>query len=215
MEAFADLDKFLHWLTEYGSFALFLLLALGLIALPIPEETLMILAGILISQNKINFPETIAAAYLGSICGITGSYLIGRTAGLFFLEKYGKWVGIKNHHIEKVHNWFEQYGKWTLPIGYFIPGVRHLTGLCAGVTKLNLKDFALFAFLGAFFWVSTFISIGYFFGDHWVVIYNYVESRLDDFISAGIALGFIGIGAYIYFKVKKNSRRSGSTTSKK
>ena len=70
------------WLTKYGSFALFLMLSLGILALPIPEETLMVIAGVLMHKGQLNIPLTVLFSYAGTICGITMSYALGRTAEL-------------------------------------------------------------------------------------------------------------------------------------
>lgn len=162
MDFLFDNETLSLWLTHYGSIALFFLLVFGIIALPIPEETLMVLAGILIGKEKLSIPFTMLAGYAGSICGITISYWIGRTAGHYLVLKYGKWVGITEKRFQKAHEWFERFGKWTLLIGYFIPGLRHFTGLTSGITEMEFKHFALFAYTGAVIWVSIFLSIGYF-----------------------------------------------------
>lgn len=180
-------NSHLHtWLIHYGSFALFFLLTLGILALPVPEETLMVLAGVLMHQGQLCIPQTMFAAYLGSLCGISLSYWIGHTAGLYLIERYGKWVGIGPKEQERAHQWFERFGKWTLFFGYFIPGVRHFTGLTAGITSLTYLDFALFAYSGAIVWVSVFLSIGYFFGNYWTSLFEKIESNLENVIIAAI-----------------------------
>ena len=161
---------------EYGSMTLFVLLALGIVAFPVPEETLMVFAGILMGSGKLNIPYTILAALGGSLCGITTSYVIGRTAGSYFTHKYGKWMGLTEEKLQKAHYWFERYGKWSLFVGYFIPGVRHFTGLIAGTTALDVRQFMLFAYTGGIFWVSTFLSIGYFFGEYALTLYEKFEN---------------------------------------
>lgn len=166
MEFLSEGHALSTWLLEYGSFALFALLAAGIIAVPVPEESLMIVAGILMGQGNLSIGSTIISSLSGSICGITVSYLIGRTAGHYLILKYGKWVGFTEKKLKKAHEWFERFGTWALLFGYFIPGVRHLTGLCAGMTDLEPPRFALFAYVGALLWVSTFLSIGYFFGEY-------------------------------------------------
>src|SRR5437762_1411273 len=134
MENLLDYQTLSHWLLEYGSIALFFLLALGIIALPVPEETLMVIAGVLVFNGKLHAHSTFIAAYAGSISGITMSYVLGKTAGHYFLLKVFKWLGISSHHIDRAHEWFERYGTWALFIGYFIPGLRHFTGFTAGTT---------------------------------------------------------------------------------
>lgn len=160
------------WLLHYGPYAIFTFLVLGIVLLPIPEETLLVLSGVLMNHGKLHFLSTIVAAFIGSMCGITISYLIGRLASDFFINKVGRWVGITKKHIDKAYAWYGRYGKWTLMIGYFIPGVRHLSGFSAGMTKLEFQNFALFAYTGACVWVSLFLFIGYFFGNYWLSIYE-------------------------------------------
>lgn len=155
------------WLLHYGSFALFVLLALGIFALPIPDETLMLIAGTFIASGKLYAVPTFIAAMLGAISGISISYIIGRTAGTFLVHKYGHWLGLTEAKLRRVHNWFERIGRWALLIGYFIPGVRHLTGYAAGITEMAYKHFALFAYSGAIIWVSVFLSLGYYVGNKW------------------------------------------------
>jgi len=179
-------DTFAQWLLEYGSIALFFLLALGIVALPIPDETLMVISGVMIHQGHLYAIPTIIAAFLGSMCGITLSYVLGRTAGHFLFTRYGKWVGINEKNMKKAHDWFEYLGKWTLTFGYFIPGVRHVTGIFAGTTSLEYPTFALFAYTGAAIWATIFLSIGYFFGPYWTCILCFLDEHPYEFIVAGL-----------------------------
>lgn len=165
MDCLINNETLVHLLLEYGSIVLFILLMLGIIALPIPEETLLVFAGALMAKGLLHTPSTILAASTGSLCGITISYLLGLTGGHYLVHKYGKWVGITPMRLNQAKTWFERFGKWSLFIGYFIPGVRHFTGFTAGTTKLEYRHFSLFAYSGAIVWIATFLSIGYFFGD--------------------------------------------------
>lgn len=172
-------DMFNVWLLNYGGLALFILLALGIIALPVPEETLLVFSGYLISQGTFIFIPTFIAAYLGSVCGITVSYLIGSTGGFYIAKKYGSYVGISEKKLAMAHDWFERFGKWVLFIGYFVPGVRHFTGVFAGISTLEYQHFALFAYSGAFFWVLLFLCVGYFFGNYYQNILKIVENNVE------------------------------------
>jgi membrane protein DedA with SNARE-associated domain len=155
------LDNFSQIILQHGSIALFVLLAVGIVGLPIPDETLLVFVGFLLARDKLPLVSTLVCAYIGSMCGISLSYVIGRLAGSWLIKRYGRWIGITPQRIERAHAWFQRIGAWTLPIGYFIPGVRHLTGYVAGTLQLNLRKFSLFAYSGAVIWVSTFIIIGY------------------------------------------------------
>ena len=126
------LETALQLVSQYGDLALFFLLVFGIIGLPIPDETLLTFAGYLIFKGHLHFPTTLAAAFAGSVCGITGSYLIGRTGGLYVIHKYGRYVHITPERLDYVHAWFERVGRWGLFFGYFIPGIRHFTAIIAG-----------------------------------------------------------------------------------
>ena len=203
MDTLADNNALQFWLIHYGSFALFILLTVGILALPVPEETLMIIAGILMNHGKLQIPQTILAACMGSLCGITASYTLGRTAGHFLINRYGKWIGIGQEQIDKAHAWFERFGKWTLFIGYFIPGIRHFTGFSAGMTELHFRDFALFAYSGALIWVAIFLSIGYFFGHYWFSIFENFEIRIDDILTVVILVAIVYVIYFLKIRSKK------------
>lgn len=187
------------WLMQYAELVLFALLALGILALPVPEESLMVLTGVLISKESLDPVTTLLAAYGGSLCGISMSYLIGSTAGRFLLNKYShhRWVG---KHLQKAHRWFDRFGKWALLIGYFIPGVRHFTGLVSGTMNMPFRQFALFAYIGAFLWVSLFVSIGYFLNSYCLSLVE--ELDIDNWMTLGL-IPFLVAAYFCYNQYKK------------
>lgn len=192
------------WLTQYGSFALFVLLALGIFALPLPDETLLVFAGVLIAKHQLEAIPTIMCCIGGSLLGISLSYFIGKTAGIWLIRKYGHWVRLTEAHMERVHNWFERIGCWALLIGYFIPGVRHMTGYAAGITELDYRKFALFAYTGAIVWVGVFLSMGYFLGNKWVRIMDMVDEIGHTALFVILALA-IGAGLFTWWQIRRNN----------
>jgi membrane protein DedA with SNARE-associated domain len=160
-------DTMNHLVAQYGSFALFGLLAFGIIGLPVPDETLLLVTGFMAAKGELSLTAILIAAILGSCLGITVSYLIGRFLGGKPILFFGKYIGITESKLKKAHDWFEKLGKYLLFVGYFIPGLRHFTGLCAGTTKLDYKTFAFFAYAGATVWAIIFTLTGYFFFNQW------------------------------------------------
>jgi undecaprenyl-diphosphatase len=81
-------------------------------------------------------------------------------------------------------------------VGYFIPGVRHLTGYVAGASELSFSNFALFAYTGAFCWAATFITLGYFLGEQWNDVLRGVRETKHLMIGLAVAvvLGYFIIG---------------------
>lgn len=178
MDLLPDKETLQLLLLEWGGLALFALLALEIIALPIPGEPLMILAGVLLGTEDLSLAPTLIAAYLGALAGINVSYLIGRTAGTYLVAGYGTRIGLTEGMMQRVNSWFSRFGKWTLMIGYFVPGVRHFTGFTAGMTLLPYRTFAIFAYTGALVWVTSFLSLGYFFGEYWVSFFEIIWNKI-------------------------------------
>ncbi|MWV45549.1 DedA family protein [Paenibacillus sp. HJL G12] len=160
---------------DYGYIVLFLGLVLEFIALPFPGETTMAYAGYLSYAGKLHFGWLLALAFLGTTIGITITYFIGLKAGLPFIQRYGKWVLLSEHKLERAQKWFNKYGQSLVFLGYFIPGVRHFTGYFAGMINLSFRRFALYAYSGALLWVVLFLSIGKLFGPQWNLAFHVVE----------------------------------------
>jgi membrane protein DedA with SNARE-associated domain len=155
------------FLAHYGYFAIFALLMLGIVGPLIPDETILVLSGIAVHRGQLLLGSTIAVGVAGSLCGITVSYVLGRTGAIYALERFEplrRWV---SRHLPQVERWYRRYGKWTLSFGYFIAGVRHFTALAAGMSKLKVRTFMLYAYPGGLVWVVCFVAIGYYLGAEW------------------------------------------------
>ena len=157
----------IEWITQYGDAALFALLVLGIVGLPIPDETLLTFAGALVSRGHLRFVPTLGAAWLGSMIGITLSYAIGGSVGVALLVRYGHCVHLDGGRIVRVTLWCVRTGKWALTFGYFVPGIRHVTALVAGSSKVAFAEFAAFSYAGALIWTLSFLLLGYYVGDRW------------------------------------------------
>lgn len=163
---------------------------LGIVGPLIPDDTILVLSGIAAHEGRLEPGMTVGVAFAGSVCGITVSYLIGRTGAIFALRRIrilDKWIG---DHLPRVERWFEQYGKWTLFFGYFIAGVRHFTAVGAGVGKLRYRTFAAYAYPGGLIWVTSFVAIGYYLGAGWEAMAH----RLN-WSATGIAVAVVAIAA--------------------
>ena len=195
----------MNFLTElfnnYGYIVLFVALTLELIAFPTPGETLMTYCGFLVFQGRLSWEISIILATLGVICGITISYFIGNALGKPFFKKYGSYIHLGPEKLDKTSKWFEKYGNGLLVVAYFIPGIRHITGYFSGITKIPFKRFALNAYIGAFIWTATFISLGKVLGSNWENFHGSIKKYL---IIGGIILVIALICIYIFrnYKIK-------------
>ena len=182
-----------QWISQYGYGGLFSLLTFGIVGLPVPDEWLLTFSGYLVFNGTLRFVPTFAAAFFGSACGITLSYTLGRIFDTYVLVKYGSYLHLTPAMLARVHSWFERRGRWTLLVGYFIPGVRHLTGYVAGASELSFSKFALFAYSGAFCWAAVFITLGYYLGEEW----NRVLEKLDN--TKILMFGLVAAAAIVWF----------------
>ncbi len=181
-----------QWIADYGYFGISAPLALGIVGLPIPDETILAFAGYLIFKGELQAMPAGLAALAGSLCGITISYMLGRTTGYPLLHRYGKYVRITDKEITRVHDFYHRVGGLSLTFGYYLAGVRHLTAYVAGASKLEYPTFAAFAYTGAVIWCSTFLGLGYLLGDRWSEILV-LAHRFG--LRAAVALAVVAAGA--------------------
>jgi len=189
------MDAVLQWVAVYGYAAVFFLLMLGVVGLPVPDETLLVFCGYLVSKGTFRPAGAFAAALAGSWCGISLSYMIGRTVGLGMVHRFGKYIHVTDQRLETVHRWFGKSGHWALFGGYYIAGVRHLTAILAGASKLEFRTFVLFAWSGGMCWVASFLTLGYFLGEDWKRAADVVHR---DLVAVSVALIILGLAYYVW-----------------
>jgi membrane protein DedA with SNARE-associated domain len=161
------MELFFGWIQQHGYAALAMLLMMGIVGVPVPDETLLTFAGYLVFKHRLAFLPTALAAFAGSICGITLSYGLGRSVGRYLIGAMGPLLRLDFQKMDRVQAWYARRGKYALLFGYFVPGVRHLVAFAAGASRLPLGIFALFAYTGGLLWCLSFITLGYALGEEW------------------------------------------------
>jgi membrane protein DedA with SNARE-associated domain len=197
------MESMVGWVVQYGYVAIFMLLMLGIVGLPVPDEMLLTLAGYLVFKHRLALVPTIGTALLGSICGVSLSYGFGRTLGLYLVQKIGRFLYLNREKLASARLWYERRGKYTLLCGYFVPGFRHLTACIAGSSQLPLTVFALFAYTGGLLWFSSFVALGYFLGEEW----PRMSGRLHRSLAIGSGMAFISL-AVLFVLVQRRRRSS-------
>lgn len=189
---------FMVWMDQYGYLILFLALMLELIIFGIPTEILMAYAGFLVFQGKMDWTMAILIAGIGSSMGISISYFIGRKLGYSFFNKFGHRIMMGPERLDKFSGWYGKYGFALIVVAYFIPGVRHITGYFSGVTRISFPKFAAFAYLGAFTWVSVYVSLGVALGPQWQIVHHSTKYL----ILGSVLLALVAVVIFLYKLLK-------------
>lgn len=187
-----------------GYFGVTILMALESTMMPLPSELVMPFAGFLVYEAKMNIWGVIIASTAGSLIGSGISYFIGYKYGYAFTEKVGRYFFLNKEHLEKARHWFAKYGGITIFVSRFIPGVRHVISIPAGVGKMNFRNFIIFTALGAGSWNTILTVAGYLLKQKWEAIHKY--SSYVDMVLAALILMLIGY--WIYKLIKTNKARS-------
>ena len=168
---------------------------------PIPSELVMPFAGFLISRGDFSFLFVIIASSLGSIVGSLISYYMGKYGGNRLVMKYGKYLLLDAEDLIKTEEWFNKRGEYTIFISRFIPVVRHLISIPAGIGNMNLKRFIIFTITGASLWNFILTYAGYLLGKNWGKIEQYTEP-FSIAVAVLLLLGFT-FTAYRHIRHKK------------
>lgn len=145
---------------NYGYAAVFIILALGLFSLPVPDEAMVLLVGYFTKIGLLHYSFSLIAIFSGSFIGMLLSYALGKRLGRPLLDWLGKWWKHSTKWCHKAEHWIEKYGAPAIIVSYFIPGMRHIAGYFCGVTHMALKTYVLYAGVSALLWSVLFLTIG-------------------------------------------------------
>jgi membrane protein DedA with SNARE-associated domain len=154
------------WVREYGVAAVFLILMLESFGMPLPGESLLIVASILAGRADLSFVALFFAAWAGAVVGDSIGYLIGRKLGGVLLRHYGSKVGLTSERLSKVEAAFARWGPLAVAFARFFNVLRQLNGVVAGSLKMPWPKFLFFNALGGAAWALTWTIVGYYVGLH-------------------------------------------------
>ncbi|CEG25344.1 DedA family protein [Bacillus sp. B-jedd] len=182
-------------LSDLGYFGI----AIGLMIEIIPSEIVLGYGGYMISKGIINFPLAVVAGTIGGTLAQLFLYWAGYYGGRPFLEKYGKYVFISQHHIDLSEQWFKKYGAGVIFSARFIPVVRHAISIPAGISRMSAVKFTLYTVAAVIPWTIFFLYLGVVLGDNWANIKEVAQPYVLPALGLAIILGIV----YILVKRKK------------
>ncbi len=195
----------LSLISHIGYFGVFVLMAMESMILPVPAELVMPFAGFLVSTGKFSMLFVFIASTLGTLSGSLISYAIGKYGGKAFVAKLGKYVFLDYRDLRRAEKWFKESGDETIFIARFIPVVRHLISIPAGMGRMDLKKFCIYTSIGGAIWNMFLAYFGYFLGKNWNKIRHYSEPI--SYIVAVFLLSAFVYYFYKHIKAKKNEKR--------
>lgn len=179
---------------QWGYFGAFVLMALESMIAPIPSEVVMTPLGMLVAKNEMSLWLVMLTTSAGSIFGSLVSYAMGAWGGKPLVLKFGKYLLLNEHHLEWTEKWFHKHGDSTIFIGRFIPVVRHLISIPAGIGRMPLPQFCIFTLVGATAWNGFLLWVGMKFQKN---LENILEWR--KWIDVGVILVLVVGGGWFFY----------------
>ncbi|ASI85933.1 MULTISPECIES: DedA family protein [Bacillus cereus group] len=192
-----ELHELLSYIEQYGYWALFFCLWLGIIGMPIPDEMIVMSGGFVSSLGILNVIPAFLLTYLGVVSGLSLGYILGKIFGTKVLDKLMKKKKAK--YVVKSQEMVEKYGHYALVTSYFIPVVRHVVPYLVGMNNMSFKTYALYSYTTGFLWTLVYFVLGSLFGQH-------IESIVAVAIEYGLYFGvivFIVTGILYLYRQKR------------
>jgi membrane protein DedA with SNARE-associated domain len=155
----------LEFLTAHGYVVLFLWVVAEQLGLPLPASPLLMAAGALIGQGKLNWLPALAAPLLGVVLADNLWFLFGRTQGAKVLALLCRISLEPDSCVRRTENVFHKYGTRTLLVAKFIPGLNAAAAPVMGISGVKRRRFLIYDTLGALLWTATFVGLGYVFSN--------------------------------------------------
>ena len=179
------IDFVTQLISSTGYAGLFVLMVLESMAAPIPSELVMPFAGFLVVDGKFDLLLVVVVTSLASLTGSLLSYYIACFGEKELIHRYGKFFLLNREHLDKTEQWFKKRGNATILISRFIPVVRHLISLPAGLGRMAIKKFIIYTLIGATIWNTFLLWVGMQLRERWEIIHKYT-SLLDILVVIGI-----------------------------
>ena len=198
----------LHIIEQFGYFGVFFLILLENVFPPIPSEVILLFSGFFSTYTNLSVLYMIVASTLGSFLGAIILYYIGKIFNKERLKKIvngrlGKILFLKEKDIDKADEWFDNKGNKSVFFCRFVPIVRSLISIPAGMSEMPMGKFIIYTICGSMIWNTVLICLGFRLGSNW----EYVLTILDKYQMLVIVILVIIFG-YVIIKFYRKNRKS-------
>ena len=163
-------------LEHYGLWAIALLVLVEDFGIPVPGETVLIAGAVFAGAGRLNIVAVGVVGFIAAVSGDNIGYAIGRFGGRALVERWGMYVFLTEERLDKAERFFARHGGKIIVVARFIVGLRQANGIIAGITGMRWLRFLAFNALGAALWVGTWVSVGYFAGQHITTVYDAITN---------------------------------------
>jgi membrane protein DedA with SNARE-associated domain len=195
------IDSLLHFIEGLGYWGIML----GLMVEVIPSEIVLAYGGYLVSDaggGEFSFVGAVIFGTLGGTIAQLFLYWIGRYGGRPMLDKYGKYLRINAKHLDISEQWFAKYGTGIVFTARFVPVMRQVISIPAGIAKMSLVTYTLITMIATLLWAILFVYLGMTLGNNWESIHEKARPFTIPFIAAAVLLTIV----YIVYKKKRQQR---------
>ena len=148
------------FMTHYGYVSVFILMALESASLPVPSEVVLPLAGYFVVQGAMNFWAAIAVSTVASLFGALVDYFLARWLGRPFALGLLRLFKLHRDLLDRAEAWFERSAQWTVFVARFVPGLRTVISLPAGLFEMDFTPFVYMTVAGCFLWSLVLVYAG-------------------------------------------------------
>jgi membrane protein DedA with SNARE-associated domain len=207
------IEQFAHYVQgivrDLGYPGLFVLIMLESTLIPIPSELVMPFAGALAASGDFSLPAILVINSVAALIGSGLCYGIGVVGGKPLLLRYGKFIGVRQKDVERTETYFARHGKATILIGRFLPVVRHIISIPAGIARMPLVPFFTQTFIGATIWGTVLIMIGYELGAQWDTVATKLK-HVDMLVGVGILVVLLALGIRFVVRRRRELRENNA-----
>lgn len=191
--------NFLGYLTTLGYGGLFILMVLESASLPIPSEVVLPITGYLVYLGAMDFGVAVAVSTVAGVVGAFVDYILGLKLGRPFVGRLLKRFGVGEKRLDQAERWVSSKGSWSVLFARFVPGLRSIISIPAGVLRMRVQPFFLMTLVGSFAWSTLLIYLGYSSGPLWETALTSVSIFLVQFVV--VALAAVSFLYIVYFLI--------------
>jgi len=191
---------------NFGYLAVFVLMVLESACIPIPSEVTMLFGGAAANAtfaaslpghpHPLNFVVVGLMGALGNLVGSLLAYWVGRVGGRPLVERWGRYVFLRQRELDRAEVWFAEHGEAAVFVSRLLPVVRTFISLPAGVAEMPIGQFTVYTFAGCLPWTFALAGVGYALGSRWTTVERY-------FRPISIVVGILLVGAIVWWLLRR------------